>query len=213
VGAQMSALQADLPGTRLYWLSSDADRARVGALMVAAAIAITRDRQQSRDGFKLFRPSWDDIQKYKDGLTLDTQGLSALTTAVAKLLPPSTRSGGDQFWVNQTRDTHTKTASAYGVIAVPDATDNAQRLTGGRLLERVHLWAAANGVALQHMNQMTERADRERQLGLEPTFTRAAQALIPDAGWQPLVSFRVGYAQTDAGRRKSPRRPAGKVIA
>lgn len=144
----------------MLWFSSTADRARIGALMVDAARAVTRDEQQSRDGFALFRSSWDDIQKFKDGLTLDPQGLSALTTALAKLLPAADRTRGDSFWVDQTRKTHTRTAAAYGVVAVPDTRGNAQRLMGGRLLERIHLWTAANGLSLQHMNQMTERADR-----------------------------------------------------
>jgi hypothetical protein len=44
-----------------------------------------------------------------------------------------------RFRVDWTRDTHTGTAAVYGIVAVPDAGDNAQRLTGGRLLERIHL--------------------------------------------------------------------------
>jgi hypothetical protein len=211
--AGMTALAGGLPGARLHWFTGDAARARIGGLMVDAARAITRDGQQSRDSFRLFRASWDDIQRHKDGLTLDTQGLSAFTTALAKLLPASDRNSGDTFWVDQTRKTHTRTAAAYGIVAVPDVEDNAQRLTGGRLLERVHLWTVVNGIALHHMNQMTERADRERQLGLSPVFGPAVQGLIPDGGGQPLVAFRVGYAKGDDGRRKSPRRPAKEVMA
>jgi hypothetical protein len=156
----MTALSDGFPSARLYWYDGEADRVRIGALMVEAARAITQDDQQSRDSFKLFRSSWDEIQKHKDGLTIDAQGLPALTTAVAKLLPASERESGDKFWVDQTRKTHTRTAAAYGIVAVPDARDNADRLTGGRLLERVHLWTASNGVALHHMNQITERGPR-----------------------------------------------------
>ncbi len=129
----MAALSGGLPGTRLYWFTSPADRRRIGTMMVDAARAVTRDTQQSVDGFTLFRSSWDDIQRSKDGLTLDAQGLSALTTAVAKLLPASDRASGDRVWVDQTHATHTRTAAAYGIVAVPDPGDNAQRLTGGRL--------------------------------------------------------------------------------
>jgi hypothetical protein len=207
---QMSALSGGLSGARVHWFTTPADRARIGDLMIHAAVAITQDPQQSRDIFKLFRSSWDEIQRHKDGLTLDVQGLSGLTTAVAKLLPGSSREAGDRFWVEQTRSTHTKTAAAYGIVTVPDATDNAQRLAGGRLLERIHLWATANGIALHHMNQITERADREVQQGLEPRFGRAMQGSVPP-GSAPLVAFRVGYARTQDGRRKSPRRPVSEV--
>ena len=211
--ARMAALAGGLRGARLYWFTGGADRDRIGGLMIDAARAITEDDQQSRDSFRLFRSSWDDIQKHKDGLTLDAQGLSALTTALAKLLPASSRADGDAFWLERTRATHTATAAAYGVVAVPDARDNTGRLTGGRLLERVHLFAASNGVALHHMNQITERADRERQLGLDPLFGARARALIPDKGWEPLVAFRAGYAEGEDGQRLSPRRPAGDVVA
>jgi hypothetical protein len=81
------------------------------------------------------------------------------------------------------------------------------------LLERAHLWTARNGLSLHHMNQMTERADRERQLGLNARFAPAVQALVPDRGWQPLVAFRIGYPTGDNGRRRSPRRPAKDVVA
>lgn len=209
----MSALAGGLAGTRLHWFTDPSDRAHIGRLMVDAATAVVHDNQQSRDGFRLFRSSWDDIQKYKDGLTLDTQGLSALTTAVAKMLPATSRRSGDQFWVDATRKTHTRTAAAYGIVTVPDAGDNRQRLAGGRLLERVHLWTVANGLSLQHMNQMTERADRERQLGLPPHFGPAVQALVPGDGGQPLVTFRVGHPSGGDGRRPSPRRPATAVIS
>lgn len=209
---QMTALAGGLPDAQVHWYANRADLSRIGALMIDAARAVTGDVQQSRDGFDWFRSSADEIQRTKDGLTLDAQGLSSLTTALAKLLPASSRSAGDKFWVDQTRATQTRTAAAYGIVTVPDARDDRQRLTGGRLLERIHLWAAMNGIALQHMNQTTERADRERQLGLEPRFGRDLETLIPD-GRQPLVAFRVGYAKGSDGRRQSPRRPADEVLA
>ena len=209
---EMAALGPDLKGARLHLFHSDADRARIGAMMIDAAQAVTRDRQQSRDGFELFRSSWDEIQKHKDGLTLDAQGLSALTTAVAKLLPASDRRSGDDFWLGQTRKTHTRTAAAYGVVAVRDAGDNASRLVGGRLLERIHLWCTANAIALQHMNQMTERADRERQLGLPGRFGPAVEALLPGGDEEALVAFRVGYASGAMELRRSSAVVAGRRV-
>ena len=210
--AQMTALAADLPDTRLYWYTSAADRSRIGALMVDAAQALTRDRQQSIDDNRWFRHDWDAIQRYKDGLTLDAQALSELTTAIAKMLPATSRQYNDTFWVNHTRDPQVKTAAAYGILAVRDPQNNAQRLTGGRLLERIHLWTAAHGLSLGHMNQITERIDRERQLGLPPRFATASRQLIPDPQFQQLVAFRIGYPSGTDGRRLSPRIPAAQVI-
>jgi len=181
--------------------------------MIAAAQALTEDSEQSISDNRWFRHDWDSIQRYKDGLTLDGQGLSELTTAIAKMLPATSRSYNDEYWVKRTRDPQTRTAAAYGVIAVPDPGDFRQRMIGGRLLERIHLWTAGNGLSLGHMNQITERIDRERQLALTPTFQTAAKILIPDEGYEQLVAFRIGYPASNDGRRLSPRRPASAVVA
>ena len=84
-----------------------------------------------------------------------------------------------------------------------DAAANAQRLHGGRA-RADDLWATGNGIALQHMNQLTERADREIQLGITPRFGDALAGLLP-TGWQALSSFRVGYPPTPRERARAGR--------
>ena len=58
-------------------------------------------------------------------------------------------------------------------------------------LQRIHLGATHDRIALHHMNQITERIDREQELGLPATFGPRLGALLP-GGVQPLVAFRVG---------------------
>jgi hypothetical protein len=210
--AAMSAFTTGLMDVRLYWYTTAADRGRIGSLMVSAADALTRDRQQSVDDNRWFRHDWDAIQRYKDGLTLDAQGLPELTTALAKMLPATSRQYNDTFWVKHTRDPQASTAAAYGILAVRDPRSDAQRLTAGRALERIHLWTAAHGLSLGHMNQITERVDRESQLGLTPSFADASRALMPDPRFAQLVAFRIGYPSGTDGRRLSPRIPASEVI-
>jgi nitroreductase len=199
---------AGLPGVDVHWVADDVGKAALGRLMIDAATAITHDDQQSRDSFAWFRSSDDAIQHHRDGLTLDMQGLSPVTLTVAKLLPASSRTAGDEFWVKQTRDVHTKTAAAYGIVTVTDPNDVSTRLLGGRLLQRVHLTATTRGVAVHHMNQITERIDRERTTGAEDTFGPRLAELLP-SGVQALVAFRVGHPVRDA--RRSPRRPLSAV--
>ncbi|NKQ58245.1 hypothetical protein HFP15_35875 [Amycolatopsis sp. K13G38] len=182
----------------------------MGGLIVAATEAIVGDRRQSEDAFAWFRSSRDDIDRYRDGLTLDGQGLAPLTLATAKLLPATSRGAGDAFWLEQTRTVHTATAAAYGVITVTDADDPVQRLRGGRLLQRIHLAATARGLALQHMNQITERIDRERSTGAAATFAARFDDLLARPGWRGLATFRIGYPVRPA--RLSPRRPVSEVI-
>jgi hypothetical protein len=191
------------------WFSSKRDRATLSDLLVAATEAIIRDPDQSRSDYAWFRQSWDQVQRQRDGITVDASGLPQLTETLAKLLPAQSRQATDDAWLTATRDRHTKTAAAYGIVAVRDAADNLQRLEGGRLLERVHLWATGNGIALQHMNQLTERADRERELSVSPQFGDALSQLLPD-GWQALSLVRVGYPTHTPNR--SPRRALEAVL-
>jgi hypothetical protein len=199
-----------VPEVRVVWLTSAEARGQLGELLVAATGAIIDDPGQRASDRRWFRQSWDEIQQKRDGVTIDAAGLTDLTTALAKLLPAQSSAVAGEAWLDATRDRHTRTAAAYGIIAVRDATDTVQQLQGGRLLQRVHLWATANGIALHHMNQVTERADRERQLGLAPEFGDALQLVVPP-GWQALSTFRVGHP-THAARR-SPRRPVEAVLA
>ena len=198
-----------LVGVQVQWITEDAPRAALGALLVDAAAAVTADPQQSEEGFAWFRGSRDEVERHRDGLTLDGQGMSPLMLAGAKVLPATSRTDGDAFWVRQTRTVHTPTAAAYGVVTAADPDDVATRLAAGRLLQRVHLAATAGGLALQHMNQVTERIDRDRVLGNAPVFAPRLAALLP-VGARPLATFRIGHPTRPA--RPSPRRALGDVL-
>lgn len=197
-----------LDGVGVQWVVDPEPRATLSQLLVDAAEAVTQDEQQSRDGFVWFRANNDEVQRYRDGLTLDGQGLSPPVLALAKLLPASSRTEGDKFWVEQTRTVHTATAAAYGVITATTPDDRATQLDAGRLLQRIHLAATSRGVALQHMNQITERIDRESTTGVPATFAPRFAQLLPE-GELPLLTFRVGYPVRDG--RRTPRRSARSV--
>jgi hypothetical protein len=201
---------ADIQGAAIVWITSATAMRQVGQLIVDATQSIAADHDQSVDSFRWWRDSWSDIQSFQDGMTIDAAGLSPLITALGKILPPQSREQNDQAWIQQTRDNNVKTAAAFGIVVVRDATDNAQRIAGGRLYQRLHLAAVNRGLAMQPLNQITERIDREKLLGLNPRFTQAAADLMPEPGWQALMSFRVGYPTVDAS--PSPRRRAEAVL-
>jgi hypothetical protein len=190
------------------WIIAPEPMVDLSGLLIDAAEALIHDEQQSRDGFAWFRSSHDEIQRHRDGLVLDGQGLSPLVLGLAKLLPASSRHDGDRFWVKQTRTVHTATAAAYGVITTTAPDDRRTQLDAGRLLQRVHLSATSRGVALQHMNQITERIDREATTGARATFGPRFAALLPTKQ-RPLLTFRVGYPVRTA--RPTPRRSARSV--
>jgi nitroreductase len=201
---------ADIQGAAIVWITSDAAKRQFGQLIVEAAQAISADQDQSVDSFRWWRDSWSDIQSYQDGMTIDAAGLSPLITALGKILPPQSRGQNDQAWIQQTRDNYVKTAAAFGIVVVRDASDNAQRIAGGRLYQRLHLAAVNRGLAMQPLNQITERIDREKLLGLNPRFTQAGAQLMPEPGWQALMSFRAGYPTVNPS--PSPRRRAEAVL-
>lgn len=204
-------LAEDAPdGAELVWVTEQAAVAEVGEVFVEATRAIVDDRDMSAEAFSWFRDGRADIERFRDGLTLDGQGMSGPVLAMAKLLPAQSREGADAFWVKAARATHTATARAYGIVRVDDTADRHARLAGGRLLERVHLAATVAGLSLQHMNQVTERIARDAALGAPDRFSeRWARATGVGAG-QSLLAFRVGYGTRPA--RPSPRRTLGDVV-
>jgi hypothetical protein len=195
---------------KVFWFTTEEQRRQVGNLIVEATQAIISDRQQSQDSGKWIRLSWRDIQKYRDGLTLDATGSPALLRAIAKILPPTSLEQNDRFWLNATQKVHVPTATAFGILAVSDRNNHSQQLECGRLWQRMHLWATSQGLAMQPLNQMPERAAREEVLGIEPKFSNALEELIGDSNWQGLMMFRIGYPTIEA--LPSPRRAVEDVI-
>src|ERR1700694_2655089 len=87
---------ADLPEVGIIWISGRALKSQLGQLIVEGAQAIAADRQQSVDSFKWWRDSRSDIQRFKDGMTIDAAGLSPLVTTLGKILPPQGREQKDR---------------------------------------------------------------------------------------------------------------------
>jgi nitroreductase len=209
VRSQMEALNT-IPEIGIVWFTGAAEKRVFADLTVRATQAFIVDRQQARDDFAWWRGDWHDVQKYKDGITLDASNfLPPLTRSLAKLLPPQTRLANDTAWLSSTRNPQLSSAPAFGIIMVRRAESNRQRLEAGQLWQRMHLWATARGIAMQPLNQIVERAEREQTAGLRTEIGSALSAMMPEHGWHALMPFRLGYPTTEA--LKSPRRPAENV--
>jgi hypothetical protein len=195
---------------KVFWFTTETQRHQLGNSIVEATQAIISDRQQSQDSGKWMRLSWQDLQKYRDGLTLDASGSPALIRAIAKMLLPTSLEQNDRFWLDATRKVHVPTAAAFGILAVSNRNDKSQQLECGRLWQRMHLWTTTQGLAMQPLNQIPERAAREEVLGIEPKFSNALAQFIDDPNWQALMMFRLGYPTVEA--LPSPRRGVKDVI-
>jgi hypothetical protein len=208
---EMEALGKDLPSVSARWFTSADSRRHIGELVVQATEAIISDQQQSQDSAAWFRASWQEIQQKRDGLTVDAQAFPGWMRAAAKVLPPISRERSDRIWLESTQEVQVATAPAFGTLLVRDAADNSHRVQSGRFWQRMQLWAQTKGIAMQPLNQMPERADRERSLGIEPRFGNALKELAGDPGWEVLMPFRLGYPTVAA--LASPRRSVAEVVA
>jgi hypothetical protein len=195
---------------RLFWFKDANERAQFGQVAIAATEALVADEQQSVDSHKWWRQDWDQVQQSTDGVTLDAQGLGALITSAAKILPDISRQQGDATFVQNVREVYVPTAAAFGILAVRDGVNSVHRLQCGQAWQRLHLWGTTLGLAMQPLNQMCERVDRERQLGSEPVFVKAVSVLVNGSQWQAIMPFRLGYPTSDA--LLSPRRGLVQVI-
>lgn len=145
------------------------------------------------------------------------QSAGALTVIVAaaddqpaKLLPPPSAETNHRYWPEGTRDVHMATAPVFGLLAMSDLYDRPQSLRVGRLWQRMHLWATAQGLSMQPLNQPVELVDRQRQLEQPPNAATALAELTDASDWQPTFAFRLGYAQRQA--QLSPRRDLHSVL-
>jgi len=153
---------------------------------------------------------WSDVQTYHDGVTIDAQAFDTLTNVFAKMQPDLPRQQNDAIFVKNVRDVYVATAPVFGLIAVRDQDSNAQRMRCGQLWQRMHLWATLHEFAMQPLNQMCERADRERQLRLEPVFGRALYDLVGSKDWYGIMPFRLRCPTRPA--LASPRRFFQEVL-
>lgn len=196
-------------GVRVVFLAEAGARRALGDLIVAATQRIVADPQMSADGAHWFRTGRRDIERHRDGVTLDAAGLSPLTVMLAKLAPDLGAATQDQAWLDNTRDIQVH-APVLGLILVKDRLDMAQAIAAGRAWQRLHLALTLRGLAAQPLNQPVECVDRNAQLGRPDAYQGDLVNLAKAPGWQPTFAFRLGTAEKPAP--PSPRRPLDDVL-
>jgi len=94
------------PEVRLFLYSATEERRQFGAAVVAATERVVGDPRMIADSQRWFRHRWADVERLRDGPTLDAAGLPAWMTAAAKLLPPPSPETNHRYWLDATRDVH-----------------------------------------------------------------------------------------------------------
>ena len=194
----------------IYFAAGKAAREDLGRLIVAATESIIADPEMSADSARWFRTGRREIAAHRDGVTVDTAGLSPLVTALSKILPDMDAQSADQYWLALTRDSQVASAPLLGMLLVRDRLDMRTAIEAGRAWQRLHLAATAEGLAAQPLNQPVERIDRDAMLGKPNTFGPALTRFAGLPGWEPTFVFRLGISERAAG--PSPRRALDEVM-
>jgi hypothetical protein len=208
---ELVALASTSPAvTRVDLFDRDDGRGRAFIAAIGDATrALIADDEFMRASDRWFRTTPREEAQHRDGVSLRCAGLPSWKRILAALAP---RQGDDalrQGWLTLTIERHLGTAPAFGALSVRDPADRHQLIASGRLWQRLQLAATMRGLALQPLDQLLELADRERQLG-RPASAAPRLAQLTDAGWHPVMNFRVGWPQDAAPA--SVRRPLGTFI-
>jgi hypothetical protein len=186
----------------------------LGAMIVEATRRFIADPEMSRDSGRWNRTGKHEIDAHRDGVTVDTAGLSPVTTGLAKMLPDQDAASADQYWLASTKDVQVPTAPAFGICFLHDRMNIDELIDAGMIWQRHHLMMTDAGLATQPMNAPIEMTDRDFVLGRKNDYAKELRQIagIPDdvVVNDPAFIFRLGYAERPA--LPSPRRPFEEVI-
>ncbi|MCP4187983.1 MAG: hypothetical protein GY763_10330 [Gammaproteobacteria bacterium] len=205
----LSMLGEQFSKAKLIWLNKGKPTFDFLNLNAQATDELIHDEEQSMSSFRWFRGGWDELQEKKDGVSIDTTGIPMAMRVAGKMMPVLSRQSGDQYFLDAMKNL-TNVTDRVGIITVEDVADKTQRLQAGRYWQRMHLWGTTQQLAMQPVNQVSERIDRAFSQGQQSDFSREIQNLISHDEWQALMPFRIGTPLREA--LPSPRRLVREVI-
>jgi len=153
---------------------------------------------------------WKDVEQHRDGITLADYGAPKPIAGLLYSLPTPVELA---VMARTAKGAYPKLLAAspmFGVIAVRDRYAADQCLQAGRLWERAHLLATAEGIAARPINEAVELIDIENAEGRPRVTETKLTELIGDSDWQSTFMFRMGYATASAPA--SPRRGLAQVL-
>ncbi|MFZ0914997.1 MAG: twin-arginine translocation signal domain-containing protein [Candidatus Korobacteraceae bacterium] len=206
----LGLLASDEPDIKIFLLTADADRKKIVDISSAANSEIYSDPEVERGSDRWIRINWSEVQKYRDGLSIDAFGLPPIATGIAKMMPLWMLKWAASRGAMGGYSNLMLSAPLIGIIAVRDRYDREHCLRAGRIWQRAHLLATARGLAGRPCNEAVEMIDHEKALGKPARRAELLGEVIGDAAWQPTFVFYIGYPTLTA--RASPRRPVENVV-
>jgi nitroreductase len=206
----LRSLASGDPNVRIFLFTSEADRKKIAEISSAANTEIYSDQEVDRGSQRWIRTRWGDVQKYRDGLTIDAAGEPPIATGIAKMMPLAMLKWAASRGPKNRYSRLMMSAPLIGILAVHDRYDRQDCLRAGRIWQRAHLLATARGLAGRPCNEAAEMIDHEKALGKPPLRAALLGEVLGDAAWQPTFVFYMGYPTLTA--RASPRRPVEYVV-
>jgi len=206
----LSRLASDESDVKIFLFTAEADRKKIAEISSAANTEIYSDSEVDGGSDRWIRTDWSEVQKFRDGLTLDAFGKLPIATGVMKMMSLSmlkwVASRGEKEGYSRLM----LSAPLIGIIAVRDRYDREHCLRAGRTWQRAHLLATVRGLAGRPCNEAVEMIDHEKALGKPARRAGLLAEVLGDTAWQPTFVFYMGYPTLTA--RASPRRPIEKVV-
>jgi hypothetical protein len=185
------------PDLKLILFTNPDQRQPLAEATIQATEDIIADAEMIHDSDRWFRHGWQELQRERSGVHIDASGLPWGIRSLVKVLPPLDAAASHQAWLDTTRQT-LPASPVLGLIAVRQLYDINQSLRAGQFWQRIHLYGTTQRIAMQPINQLPERVDRERQLSLPPGTAATLAQLTGDSTWLPTFAFRMGYPTTSA---------------
>ncbi|MGB8597347.1 MAG: hypothetical protein WCD48_17745 [Candidatus Sulfotelmatobacter sp.] len=203
-------LASDESEVKIFLFTAEADRKKIAEISSAANSEIYSDSEVTRGSDRWIRIHWSNVQKFRDGLTIDAAGLPPIATAVAKMMPLWMLRLASSRGPKNGYSNLMLSAPLIGIITVRDRYDQQNCLLAGRIWQRAHLLATARGVAGRPCNEAVEMIDYEKAHDRAALRAKLLGELLGDPAWQPTFVFYMGYPTLTA--HASPRRPVENVV-
>lgn len=203
-------LASDESEVKIFLFTAEADRKKIAEISSAAKSEVYSDSEVTRGSDRWIRIHWSNVQKFRDGLTLDAAGLPPIATAVAKMMPLWMLRLASSRGPKNGYSNLMLSAPLIGIITVRDRYDQQNCLLAGRIWQRAHLLATARGVAGRPCNEAVEMIDYEKAHDRAALRAKLLGELLGDPAWQPTFVFYMGYPTLTA--HASPRRPVENVV-
>jgi len=206
----LSRLPSEDENVRILLFTGEAEHQRIVKISSAANIELYSDPYVAAASEQWIRLQWKEVQRSRDGLTIDAFGLSPIAAAAAKTMPAQLLNRIASKSQKTDYADRMLTAPLIGFIAVRDRYDRAQCLRAGRIWQRAHLFATARGIAGRPCSEAVEMVDYERMQGRAPKCLFQLAEITGDPTWQPTFVFLMGYPTETA--HASPRRPVQESL-